>query len=188
MTKQLKRLCKVVFEKVVLCQLIYGSKFSPDKKKIPFLRDATSKLFPILEKLHTVEPNLRLSVSLEQKLHRWNSSNPVRRAAMLATDWESTCAQQYDAMVNHYIWIFRFLMKGNQTEKRRERGKKMAHSPNSDIVETNPFTHTKKNPPSGPKIKLIIIISRLNLVPRSLLWAKRRSGYEITTKCRQSLF
>lgn len=93
MTKQLKRLCKVVFEKVVLCQLIYGSKFSPDKKKIPFLRDATSKLFPILEKLHTVEPNLRLSVSLEQKLHRWNSSTPVRRAAMLATDWESTCAQ-----------------------------------------------------------------------------------------------
>lgn len=80
-------------------------------------------------------------------------------------------------------------MKGNQTEKRRERGKKMAHSPNSEIVETNPFTHTKKkNPLSGPKIKLIIIISRLNLAPRSLLWAKRGSGYEITTKCKQSLF
>ena len=56
-------------------------------------------------------------------------------------------------MVNHYIWIFRFLMKGNQTEKRRERGKKMAHNPNSEIVEANPFTHTqKKNPLSGPKI------------------------------------
>ena len=58
-------------------------------------------------------------------------------------------------MVNHYIWIFRFLMKRKQTEKRRGRGKKMADSPNSEIVETNPFT--KEKTPSGPKIKLIII-------------------------------
>lgn len=46
-------------------------------------------------------------------------------------------------------------MKRKQTEKRRGRGKKMADSPNSEIVETNPFT--KEKTPSGPKIKLIII-------------------------------
>ena len=77
--------------------------FSPEAENIPPLLGATNKPFPILEKRRISKSRLRFEVSLEQKTHLWSNNLPLRRAAILATDWKSTCVKQYDAMAIPYL-------------------------------------------------------------------------------------
>lgn len=76
---------KITVHVHVCCQLTLNGKFSPLAKKIPPLLEETTKACFVLEKLRTSNSRLRFSASLEQKIQRWNSKLPLRRAAILAT-------------------------------------------------------------------------------------------------------
>ena len=77
-------------------------------------------------------------------------------------------------------------MKGNQTEKRRERGKKMAHSPNSEIVETNPFTHTQKKSVEWSKNK--VNNHNIQIKPRTQISFVGEARIWVPYSCKLSLF